>query len=218
MSETTTKGRPLEQHAPLRHCAGPRPPDALIDLLDWKASLHPRGEAARDFGCPPAQGHLRADGALAEVDGAGPLRTCHVPGERDRSRPRWGSVAATLDLGPQIENLREAELDRVPRRLWLKRSRHRGQLSRGRVATSGGDLADHRGAGRFEGPADIQHLLASPPGIDPDRPTPLGCGSRRCRSRTSTNAVPCLRDRLYAPTTALRHVGVRALSTGGCLS
>ena len=37
-------------------------------------------------------------------------------------------MAATLDLGPQIENLREAEIDRVPRRLGLKRSRHCGQL------------------------------------------------------------------------------------------
>jgi hypothetical protein len=112
----------------------PRPgrADALFDLLDWKASLHPRGEAARDLGRPVAQGHLRSDGVLAEVDGARPLRTCHVLGERDGSRPRWGSVAATLDLGPQIQNLREAKLDRVPRRLWLKRSRHCGQLSRGR--------------------------------------------------------------------------------------
>src|SRR5215218_2815782 len=98
--------------------------DALIDLLDGKVSLHPRGEAARDLGRPPAQGHLRADGVLAEVDAARPLRTCHVLGERDRSRPRWGSVAATLDLGPQIEALREAVLDRVPRSLGLKRSRH----------------------------------------------------------------------------------------------
>src|SRR5215218_11497960 len=112
--------------------------DALIDLLDGKVSLHPRGEAARDLGRPPAQGHLRADGVLAEVDAARPLRTCHVLGERDRSRPRWGSVAATLDLGPQIENLREAELDRVPRRLWLKRSGHSGQLSRGTVARRAG--------------------------------------------------------------------------------
>ena len=33
-------------------------------------------------------------------------------------------MAATLDLGPQIQNLREAELDRAPCRLGLKRSRH----------------------------------------------------------------------------------------------
>jgi hypothetical protein len=118
-----------------RSTATPGRADALIDLLDWKPSLDPRGEAARDLGGPPAQGHLRADGVLAEVDGARPLRTCHVLGERNRSCPRWGSVAATLDLGPQIKNLREAELDRIPRRLWLKRSRHCGPLSRGAPLT-----------------------------------------------------------------------------------
>ena len=120
-----------------------------FDLLDWKASLLPRGEAARDLGRPAAQGRLRADGVLAEVDRTGPLRTCHVLGERYRSRPRRGSVAATLDLGPQIENLREAELDRAPRRLGLERSRHyvrsrhRAQFYRGRVATAA-DLAERR--------------------------------------------------------------------------
>ena len=101
----------------------------LSDLLDWKPSLHPRGEAARDLGRPPAQGHLRADGVLAEVDGARPFRIRNVLGERDRSRPRWGSVAATLELSPQIENLRGAALDRVPRRVGLKScSRHCGQF------------------------------------------------------------------------------------------
>jgi hypothetical protein len=92
---------------------------ALIDLLDWKSRLLPPGEAPRDLCRPPAQGHLRADGVLTEVDGAGALRTRHVLGQRDRSCPRRGSVAATLDLGPEIENLREAELDRVPSRLGL---------------------------------------------------------------------------------------------------
>lgn len=33
-------------------------------------------------------------------------------------------MAATLDPGPQIENLREAELDRAPRRLGLHRTHH----------------------------------------------------------------------------------------------
>src|SRR5215207_8598112 len=126
--------------------AKPERADALIDLLDWKASLHPRGEAARDLGRPSAQGHLRADGVLAEVDGTRPFRTCHVLGERDRSRPRWGSVAATLDLGPQIENLREAELDRVPRRLRLKSSRHCRQFiaREGRDGGAGSQTAEIR--------------------------------------------------------------------------
>src|SRR6187455_296986 len=90
-----------------------------FDILHWKASLLPCGEAARDICRPAAQGRLRADGVLAEVDGAGTLRTCDVLGERDRSRPRRGSVAATLDPGPQIENLPNADLDRAPRRLGL---------------------------------------------------------------------------------------------------
>jgi hypothetical protein len=128
----------------LRHHLLPQP--KLIDLLDWKASLLPRGEAARDLGRPPAQRQLRAEGVLAEVDGAGSLRTCHVLGERDWSRSRWRSVAATLDLGPHIENLREAELDRAPRRLGLKRSRsrHCGQFIGGRVATAGAGSRRHR--------------------------------------------------------------------------
>ena len=117
------------------------PQPTLIDLLDWKASLLPPGEAARDLGRPPAQGQLRAEGVLAEVDGAGSLRTCHVPGERDWSRPRWRSRAATLDLGPQIENLRKAELDRVPRRLGLERMRHCVELS-----ARGGSRAGSRSA------------------------------------------------------------------------
>jgi hypothetical protein len=123
------------------------PQPTLIDLLDWKASLLPRGEAARDLGRPPAQGRLRADGVLAEVDGAGPLRTCHVLDERDRSRPRRGSEAATLDLGPQIENLREAELDRAPRRLGLKRSRrHCDQFIGGGWRWRERNPADRRGS------------------------------------------------------------------------
>jgi hypothetical protein len=49
-----------------------------MDLLDWKASLLPRGEAARDLGRAAPQGHLRAHGVLAEVDNAGPsgLHVC----------------------------------------------------------------------------------------------------------------------------------------------
>src|SRR5678815_4173308 len=96
----------------------------LGDLLDWKAGLHPGCEAPRDLSRPSAQGRLRADGPLAEVDGAGSFRTCDVLGQRDRSRPRWGAVAATLKLGPQIENMREAELRRIPCRLGRECSRH----------------------------------------------------------------------------------------------
>ena len=96
----------------------------LIDLLDWEASFFPRGEPARNLSRPVAQGRLRADGALAEIDRAGTLRVDDVLGEGDLSRPRRGSVAATLDPGPKIENLGKAELDRAPGRLGLKRSRH----------------------------------------------------------------------------------------------
>src|SRR6266511_3553419 len=96
----------------------------LGDLLDWKASLLPGGEAPRDLRRPPAQSRLRPDRVLAEVNGARSLRTCDVLGERDRSCPRWGPVAATLELGPQIENLPEAELHRVPCRLGLESPRH----------------------------------------------------------------------------------------------
>ena len=92
----------------------------LGDLLDWKVSLPPGGEAPRDLRRPAAQGRLRPDRVFAEVDGARSLRTYDVLGERDRSCPRWGPVAATLELGPQIENLREAELHRVPCRLGLE--------------------------------------------------------------------------------------------------
>jgi hypothetical protein len=113
----------------------------LSDLLDWKPSLHPRGEAARDLGRPPAQGHLRADGVLAEVDGARPFRIRNVLGERDRCRPRWGSVAATLELSPQIENLRVADLDRPPRLLGLNSSRHCGQFIDGEGRDGGSGIS-----------------------------------------------------------------------------
>jgi hypothetical protein len=108
-------GYSRRQRTTVRHV---RPPP-ITDILDWKASLLPCGEAARDLCRPVAQGRLRAYGVLAEVDGGGALRICDVLGKRDRSRPRRGSVPTTLDPGPQIENLREADLDRAPRRLGL---------------------------------------------------------------------------------------------------
>src|SRR5215207_3666916 len=97
---------------------------ALIDPLDWETSLLRGDEAARDLGGPAAQGHLRADGMLAEVDGTGPLRTRRVLGERDGFRARRGSIAAALDPCPQIEDLRLAALDRGPDRLGLEGSCH----------------------------------------------------------------------------------------------
>lgn len=144
---------------PRRHLL---PQRALIDLLDWKAGLDPRCEPARDLGSAAAQGDLRANGVLAEVDGARPLWTRNVLGERDRYRPRWRSVAATLDLGPQIENLREAELDRVPRRLRLKSSRHGVNLREGRVATASGISGTGRAPQRLR--ENRERLLHSPAG------------------------------------------------------
>src|SRR5262249_53073613 len=96
----------------------------LLDLLDGEAIPLPSGEAARDLGRPPSQGRLRAEGALAEVDAARPRRTCQVLDQRDASRPGWGAVPTTLELGPQVENLREAKLDRIPRRPGLESTRH----------------------------------------------------------------------------------------------
>jgi hypothetical protein len=129
---------------------------------------------------------------LAEGDGARPLRTRHVLGERDRSRPRWGSVAATLDLGPQIQNLREAELDRVPRRLWLKRSRHLSQLSRWEGRDGG--AGSRRPSGGAVRPSCRSARRPRPPtrgremhGTNPPRRVSLF--RRSCRRRQGGNAA-----------------------------
>ena len=85
---------------------------------------------------------------LAEVDGTGTLRTHDVLGVRDPSRPRRGAMTATLELSPQIENLREAELHRAPRGLGLKRSPHYVRA------------LNFRKAGGFEGPGVISVVAA----------------------------------------------------------
>jgi hypothetical protein len=51
---------------------------------------------------------------LAEVDSAWSLWTRDVLGERHGFCARRGSVVATLDLGPQIEEPRIAALDSGP--------------------------------------------------------------------------------------------------------
>jgi len=116
----------------------------LVDLLDWKAGLLPCGEATFNLGSSPAQRRPRADGVLAEVDGAGTLGTDYVLGERYRSRPGRSSVAATLHPGPQIENLREAELDRAPRRIGLHGTHHCVRFLHGGQFT--GEVAKERAA------------------------------------------------------------------------
>ncbi len=119
--------------------AGFDPLLGLVDLFDRKPGLQPRGEAARDLGGPAAQGRPRPDGVLAEVDGTGPLGTDYVLGERNRFRPGRSSVAATLDPGPQIKNLREAELDRAPCCIGLHRTHHCVRsLHRGRFSQTRG--------------------------------------------------------------------------------
>src|SRR5829696_3595943 len=85
---------------------------------------------------------------LAEVDGTGTLRTHDVLGVRDTSRPRRGAMTATLELSPQIENLREAELHRAARGLGLKRSPHYVRA------------LNFRKAGGFEGPGVISVVAA----------------------------------------------------------
>jgi hypothetical protein len=90
--------------------------------LDRQLSLAPRRPAARDLGRSMPGGELRAVGVLTEIDGLRPPREQDVTGQRDTLGARRPSVAATLELGAQVEQLGLPGLNRAPGVRWLYRA------------------------------------------------------------------------------------------------
>lgn len=89
----------------------------VVDVYSTLQSTFSIGRPARcqatsagNLSCAVTQRSFRSDGVLAEVDRSLSFGIEDVPCERDGDRAWRGAVAAALEFGPEVEQLRLAVL------------------------------------------------------------------------------------------------------------